>query len=1357
MPQSLDIAELIAQLREAGMRCDTRQYLAANEVLLTFAAAGRDLTADANALASHLTPIFSGSPDDQKLVRATVLALLDPKPRPRPPLPAPRPRLLERLVSRLGPAALSIAGVVLILTLAGAFTFQWFFGEHSLSGRIFLDPVAGQPPAVSSATLSYGTERIAVADDGSFSVETYRAQKTRPLRVSLDPYVDQTKLVNFHTQPPIQFTLHPPGAPVVPPVGGPFIIGKPVVIERESVTAPRTEITAMPWTLLWGVSIAVFALVLGGLEFFHRRRRETALKRMNAVGTEPPLLTLQPPAPQEPAIASQILRRMGADFRRLRVQEATGLSIEATVDATARAGGFVHAVSVARTASPEYLVLIDRRGAEDHVAGTVDAWMSQLKEFGVAIDCLYFTEDPRICWNADTPSQRQRLSELLVRHHSASVLLFAETAICIESISGQPTPWARALRTLPRCALMTPESAYRWSRNEQTLIDAGYVVLPATVGGLQVAATLGDEWQQPQSLDSSYTRAYPSLISKDEERWLDRNAPPQDTVEKLLVQLHGFLGAKGYRWLSACAIYPQISRAITWSVLDVLMAGDELGRRRAIEEQLPALSRLPWFRYGYMPDWLRRLLIASLPADADAALRRHLGELLFDLLKQRDSATGPSGPVDAAQSAAALRLWLNPLDIAASAPAGSPLRDTVFLDFIGRADLDPLALRVSRLPPAVRLRSRGPLDYLHARWRLLIVQRPRTMHWLVAAAAGAAAFAAPLAVLEPLVQLPPGALSVTLAVPAVESRLSGVRTPDPVYQVSSDGRVLAVSAGSSGIVLANADTAQIEDKLDGPPVKRLALNEDGTRVAALQQDSTVVLWDVRTRQKHAASTDATEIAMSADGQQFVLAGSTQIAVISAANGDRLRSFSLGTPMTAVAISTNGRFVASTDGSGAVIVWDTNSSEKLKTVYDPGSPRLDRLAVSDDGRWLAAGTSNPSNQSDPKGDAIQVWDLSRGTSLSHTQEGMTNFTLQFSPRGNRLLIRQAEDCWWLDLNRGAAIGKNIPLAAGNLAENTARNAGQAGAPVRLLAVRYTSAPENTGQTNVEMLQWPVSPVAVSTAPPPPAPPANLTVTSKSQRQPTTPATTRAPAKASRTTARASPPAQPVPLPRQGGTLPGATVDPSLTQKQTVAQKQTAAPVQAQGGRDAQQPVTATQTGNVGEGAPSNPINAAPVQQGTVAPVQTPPQAAPAAPTGLSVTRNAGSAVPDAPTGLSVTGGAATQSVQLEQSSFTTPVNGETITIRATDGRTLGDFTATLNAESKLAGGAIAPGVVALRALHSLSNAAQTFDSGEVALTSLAEKPGSTQSKQVGALIFTIAVVPGGAVRVEVRLASSSASN
>jgi hypothetical protein len=166
---------------------------------------------------------------------------------------------------------------------------------------------------------------------------------------------------------------------------------------------------------------------------------------------------------------------------------------------------------------------------------------------------------------------------------------------------------------------------------------------------------------------------------------------------------------------------------------------------------------------------------------------------------------------------------------------------------------------------------------------------------------------------------------------------------------------------------------------------------------------------------------------------------------------------------------------------------------------------------------------------------------------------------------------------------------------------------------------------------------------------------------------------------------------------------------------------------------------TQAGNAGAGAAAN---AAPAQEQASVPVQTQVQARPAAPTGLTV--SGGSSVP--------------QSVELAQSSFTRSVNGEAVTIRATDGRILGDFTATRRGQSQTRGLTTAGQVVvSLRGLRSLSNAVQAFDSGEVDLNLYAKNPDASNSKQVGVLMFTIAAVAGSAVRVDVRLATPSAAN
>jgi hypothetical protein len=143
-----------------------------------------------------------------------------------------------------------------------------------------------------------------------------------------------------------------------------------------------------------------------------------------------------------------------------------------------------------------------------------------------------------------------------------------------------------------------------------------------------------------------------------------------------------------------------------------------VGRRRAIDECLPSLARLPWMRAGYMPDWLRGLLMANLPAEKEAAVRERLGRMVVDLVRQRERDEKPiASALDIAKS-------LTALDVARAAPEGSPLGDRVFLGFLAGANPDPLTLT---LPPASRAhgpRVRGVWEKLLGHWRGFLQMQP---------------------------------------------------------------------------------------------------------------------------------------------------------------------------------------------------------------------------------------------------------------------------------------------------------------------------------------------------------------------------------------------------------------------------------------------------------------------------------------------------------------------------------------------------------------------------------------------------------------------------------------------------------
>jgi len=53
------------------------------------------------------------------------------------------------------------------------------------------------------------------------------------------------------------------------------------------------------------------------------------------------------------------------------------------------------------------------------------------------------------------------------------------------------------------------------------------------------------------------------------------------------------------------------------------------------EERLAKLARLPWFRYGYMPDWLREQLIKDLSLSQEDKIRTVLYKLFLTALSNK--------------------------------------------------------------------------------------------------------------------------------------------------------------------------------------------------------------------------------------------------------------------------------------------------------------------------------------------------------------------------------------------------------------------------------------------------------------------------------------------------------------------------------------------------------------------------------------------------------------------------------------------------------------------------------------------------------------------------------------------------
>ena len=725
---ALDLGVLVERLRAAGFRVDTRQYLTAHELLLAYAASGVQLGADVPRLTACLGPIFCTSPDEQQRFANEVAEWLQVRreqARPKAASRTARPfQPWKRARWWVGP----VIAVLVIGAVCGLLAARYYLPiETKGAVQVQLEDGRVVPPsgAEGDVTLFEGTTPLDVGSDGTFVVRVARGQVvTITARYKNYPEVTQDVSGGMAAAPLL--TLMPPVAPTpIQPENRTGAGREPtgVVLSGETVT------TRVRWPVVAAAALGAALLALGLLSGIDRIRRRLALGQL-PVHEDPEAVTLSLPEAHVVPASEADLRRAAIALRRPRESAALELDIDDTVDLTVRNAGFFQPRFSARKAMPEYVVLVSRRTPSDHQARTFDTILKHLSDQDVVLDFYSFVDDPRTC-TSDHTGESHGLRSVLERHHRATIIVAAETLCAFNRVTGQLAAWVEVVRSRERRIFVTTEAPDRWTDRESALEEAGFVVLPATEGGWRVLANVDSAAPAEVLFPAPYTRPYPGALGGDELRWLDRNAPPAEEVARLVKELTEFLGPDGFAWLCACAVYPEISWAMTLRVKGIAGAST----------RLPALARLPWFRHGFMPAWLRRALVAHIPPAEDARLRTDLERLLEELAAGQSRA--------ASGSLLQIGRWIGPLDLMRAAPAGSPLQDHVFLGFMaGRRDalwLDaPRALRhlFSKAPSSVpgdAPSSRGlgeAVKQLLARIRFQRAISPVSGHLMAAAAIG---------------------------------------------------------------------------------------------------------------------------------------------------------------------------------------------------------------------------------------------------------------------------------------------------------------------------------------------------------------------------------------------------------------------------------------------------------------------------------------------------------------------------------------------------------------------------------------------------------------------------------------------
>jgi len=473
----------------------------------------------------------------------------------------------------------------------------------------------------------------------------------------------------------------------------PALPGPPTAPIGQPAAPVVTPAASRPLAAFWSLPLA-----LGGIGCFFifgllvlRFRRQAALRREfgNTQEFEEHLLQVgsRPAWPELRLLASRLHLRTPS--------EVMELDIEKTVETSAANGGWPTPVHRVLRFLPSYVVLIDRQSARDHLAGIYESVVQGLQQAALPISVYEFRGNPRTLRTIGVAGHLIGVRDVERMHHRARLVVLSDTGGMVNPLSGELQAWPFSPAAWSNCYLVVPPAVAAQRGRLEKFRQRGFEVVSADRAGLlTLAQIVAEERIQPAP---PVTR---KPLTRSTLRLLDRRPVSVHEEEAFCKSLREILGGEAYLWLSACAVYPSLQPQLTTYL------GRELGFADAEGVLLAQLVELPWFRRGFMPDWLRVALLTRMPPNDETRVRSALATLFNQALQNTPGGfmlpivTRPNFWVRIKRS-----LLLS--DLRASQDTGGPARDWVLLDFLNGRKLQRLHVAV---PTGLRrfLRRVGP-------------------------------------------------------------------------------------------------------------------------------------------------------------------------------------------------------------------------------------------------------------------------------------------------------------------------------------------------------------------------------------------------------------------------------------------------------------------------------------------------------------------------------------------------------------------------------------------------------------------------------------------------------------------------